>query len=347
MLNRLGILALVVAACLAFVGTAAAQQKLEVGSTAPGLDIKKWYNGQGTTIQSGKVYLVEFWATWCGPCKKAIPHINELHNKYAEKGLVVIGISDEDAGVVEPFLQAQGSRMSYLVALDRDKATGRAWMQAAGVKGIPAAFIVDRSGKVVYIGNPHDPEFDRVIKLTLAGRYDPKKEKAAKPAIEAAERAARLRNWRQAYKHFDDVIAMDRAVFANIVLRKFEMMLAEEKNKDAAYAYIKEQIAEYASDPGALGLIAHDIVANPKYGAEDRDLDVAMLAATAMTASAGDKSPEALATTALVLHARGQVDEAVERQMEAWMIAPPAEKSEYRRVLDRYRSGAERAKAAR
>lgn len=346
MMNRLGLLGVVVAALFAFTGVAKAQEKLEVGNTAPGLDIKKWLNGDAVTIEKGSTYVVEFWATWCGPCKKSIPHLNDLHNRFAEKGLVIIGVSDEAPDVVESFVEAQGSRMSYHVAVDRQKATSRAWMQAAGQKGIPCAFIVDKNSKVVFIGHPLDPEFERAVKLTLKGRFDPKKEKTVRPALEAADKAARLKNWRQAYKHFDDVIAIDRSVFSNIALRKFEMMLADEKNKDAAYAYAKAQIKEYEADSEALAMFAKDIASNPRYSAEERDLDVALAAANAMVATAGDKSPEALATLALVLSARGEHEQAVERQMEAWMIAPAAEKAEYRRLLDKYRSTTEKAKAS-
>jgi len=345
MLNRIALLGLVMIACLGL-GSAAMAQTLEVGRAAPGLDIKKWFNGSETTIAPGKVHIIEFWSTTNGGSRKAIPHLNDLHKRYAEKGLVIIGITDESVEAVDTFMRAQGSRMSYLVGVDRNKSTSRAWVQAAELKGPPASFVVDRSGRVVFIGTALHPEFDRAVTLTLAGRYDPKKEKAARPALEAAERAGKLRNWRQAYKHFDDVVAIDRAIFWHVMLRKFEMMLAEEQNREAAYAYLKQQMEEYAQDTEVLGAIARDIAANPKYTAEQRDLDVAMAAATAMAQSAGGKSAESLSTMALVLNARGEHAEAVEKQMEAWMIATPEDKAEYRRILDRYRAATERAKAS-
>ncbi len=65
---------------------------------------------------------------------------------YGDQGLIVIGISDEDTDTVRPFVQQQGDRMDYTVATDRRKATTRAWFNAAGLKGIPAAFIVGRNG---------------------------------------------------------------------------------------------------------------------------------------------------------------------------------------------------------
>jgi len=342
-LSRLGALA---ALCLAVAGSAHAQSKLEVGSNAPGLDVKKWFNGDSTTIQEGKTYVIEFWATWCGPCKKSIPHLNELHKKFASKGLVIIGVSDESSDTISGFLSQQGDRMSYLVAADREKGTSRAWMQAAGKNGIPCAFVVDRNSKVVYIGHPLEAEFERVVTLTLSGRYDPKKEAAAKPVIEAGERAAKVKNWKQAYSHLDKVIETDPGMFTEVARRRFEIMLNEEKDTAGAYAYTKALTELYSSDSEALQVFAKDITLNPKY--EERNMEVAAAIAEKALQVAGPSDPEALATAALVQFHSGNVNEAIERQMQAWMIASPAEKSEYRRVLDNYRSAAERtAKSSR
>lgn len=337
------LLGAVAAACVVAVSSAA---NLEVGSTAPSLDVKKWINGEATTIKPGQTYIVEFWATWCGPCKKSIPHLNELHQKFASKGLTIIGMSDETVDTVSSFVSAKGDQMSYLIGVDRDKATYRAWMDAAGQKGIPCAFVVDKTGKIVFIGHPLDDSFERVVKATLSGRFDPKKEKAAQPKIEAAERAAKVKNFNQAYKHFDEVVALDPAVFVDVAHRKFEMMLSEEGNVPKAYECAKQIMTVYSSDPGMLAAMAEDITTNPKYTPEQRNLDVAMEFAQAAKRSAGETHPEALAVLALVQFHKGQVNEAIENQMQAWMIASPAEKAEFKRVLDNYRAS-DKAKASR
>lgn len=333
----------VAALCVAAVASAGT---LEVGNTAPALDVKKWINGEGTTLQPGKTYVVEFWATWCAPCKKSIPHLNEMHQRLASKGLTIIGMSDETVDTVSSFVTAKGDQMAYLVGVDRDKNTYRAWMDAAGQKGIPCAFVVDRTGKIVYIGHPLDDSFERVVKATLAGRFDPKKEKAAQPKIEAAERAAKVKNFSQAYKHFDEVIAIDPAIFADVAGRKFEMMLADEGNTPKAYEYAKQIMTNYASDPVMLTAMAQDITTNPKYDTAQRNLDVAMEFAQAAHRVGGETNPSGLAVLALVQFNKGQVNEAIENQMQAWMIASPSEKAEFKRVLDNYRSN-DKAKANR
>jgi thiol-disulfide isomerase/thioredoxin len=108
----------------------------------------------------GKPAIVEFWATWCPPCRKSIPHLNELNKKYKDKGLVIIGISDEDQKTVETFRKS--TPMEYHVALDK-KGLG----QKFGVSGIPHAFVVGKDGKVIWEGHPMqltDAEIEKALK---------------------------------------------------------------------------------------------------------------------------------------------------------------------------------------
>jgi len=330
---------LVIAMCMVLASVAVAQQqKLEVGSAAPGLDVEHWINGDAVTIEQGRSYVLAFWATWCGPCKRAIPYLNDLHRRYRSRGLTVVGISDEAQATVERFVRREGDRMSYRVAVDRNKNTGRAWMQASGQNAIPVAYIVDRNSRVVYIGHPLDDEFDRVLRLVLTGRYDPQKEAAARPVLDAAERAVRVRNWRLAHRHFGEVIDSDPTVFVGVARRKYEVMVVEEDNREGAADFGQQLLRKYADDPEALRDLARDLVLNPKYS--ERDLDLALAYAEASIQKDGRKSPEALASMALVRFHRGEVEKAIETQLDAWMLAVEEDKAEYRRVLDNYRSSA-------
>jgi thiol-disulfide isomerase/thioredoxin len=144
------------------------EPKLEVGSVAPSIDSLEMV--QGELVSNPKVRVVEFWATWCGPCKQSIPHINALYQSQQGNGLEVIGVSDETRAKVEPFVRKQGSQMSYTVALDPGKKISSAYMVAAGKNGIPCAFVIGQNNKIVYIGHPMDPEFTNAVKLSLTGR---------------------------------------------------------------------------------------------------------------------------------------------------------------------------------
>jgi thiol-disulfide isomerase/thioredoxin len=97
---------------------------------------------------NGKPMLVEFWATWCPPCRKSIPHLNEIYSKYKAQGLEIVGITNEDEATVKKF-QNQVP-MNYNVAIN----TPESIYQQFGIQAIPTAFLVDKGGKIVWSGHP-------------------------------------------------------------------------------------------------------------------------------------------------------------------------------------------------
>jgi thiol-disulfide isomerase/thioredoxin len=159
--------------------TWAAESTLKVGDPAPKLQTGKWVQGDPVKgFQSGKAYIVEFWATWCGPCRASIPHVNELYNKFKDKGLVVIGQNcwERDESLVAPFVEKMGDKMTYRVALDDKSSNSKGamattWMAAAGRNGIPSAFLVDTKGRIAWIGHPMQLK-DQMIEDALAGKSE-------------------------------------------------------------------------------------------------------------------------------------------------------------------------------
>jgi len=93
--------------------------------------------------QRGKVVLLNFWATWCPPCRKEMPDLETLYQQFKDQGLVILAISDEDAGKVKPFIEQQ--RVTYPILLD----PGRKVNELFQIKGIPKTFVYDRNGKLV------------------------------------------------------------------------------------------------------------------------------------------------------------------------------------------------------
>ncbi len=111
---------------------------------APDLVVEKWLSEEPE--RKGKFVLIDFWATWCGPCRKAIPELNSFHKKFGDR-LVVIGISDEKPEKVEGF---SNPKVEYFSAIDTQARTKK----EVGVTGIPHVMIIDPQGIVRWEGYP-------------------------------------------------------------------------------------------------------------------------------------------------------------------------------------------------
>jgi thiol-disulfide isomerase/thioredoxin len=150
----------------------------ELGDPAAELKIATWVKGESVAMSADpkNIYVVEFWATWCPPCRTSIPHLTEMQKHFKDKNVTIIGITDENQAVVSPFVKSMGAKMDYPVAIDEDGETAKGYMQAYGVNGIPHAFIV-REKKVIWHGHPMDG-LDKTLEDVIAGKYDVAKAKA-------------------------------------------------------------------------------------------------------------------------------------------------------------------------
>lgn len=148
--------------------TAAAEPALRAATSQPSAawELK---DVDGKLVKSsdfaGKVVILDFWATWCGPCRMEIPGFIELQKQYADKGLVVVGVSlDQDgASVVKNFMEKTG--VNYPVVLGDEKIVNA----FGGVEGIPTTFVIDRDGKIIrkHVGYTAKAEFEAEIKPLL------------------------------------------------------------------------------------------------------------------------------------------------------------------------------------
>ena len=182
-------LSLVSAVTLGVLATAALAAK--VGDPAAPLAIKEWVKGQPINVTDGKaVYVVEFWATWCPPCRTSIPHLTKLQKEFKDKGVVFIGISDETPEKVKPFVTEMGDKMEYTVAIDDGRKSNEGYMKAFDQNGIPHAFIVGKDGKVIWQGHPM-AGLDKALEQIAAGTYD------VKAAIKADERRATIAEYQK------------------------------------------------------------------------------------------------------------------------------------------------------
>ncbi|MEO0631580.1 MAG: TlpA disulfide reductase family protein, partial [Planctomycetota bacterium] len=115
------------------------------GDDAPALKVANYVKGAPISeFEEGTAYLVDFWATWCGPCIAAMPHLTELQAKYEGDNFELIGVSiwerqqgDELIDHVTQWVEARDERMGYTVAIDDNGAMAESWMMTSGQRGIP------------------------------------------------------------------------------------------------------------------------------------------------------------------------------------------------------------------
>jgi thiol-disulfide isomerase/thioredoxin len=136
-----------------------------VGMSAPEIAAKDWLNTElppSLSSLRGKLVLVDFWATWCGPCIASIPHLNELQNKYASQGFTILGFTEQNRAGIEAFLKR--TPMVYAIGLE-----GNDTFDRYGVSGIPRAFLVNETGKIIWEGSSEDKALDAAIASALKG----------------------------------------------------------------------------------------------------------------------------------------------------------------------------------
>ena len=145
---------------------------LKMGDAPPEFKVTQWYKGGPVTIEADKTYIVECWATWCGPCVAAFPHLSEVAKVNKDK-VTIIGVNvweRKTAEEVKKFVEDQGDKMSYNVAADGDNVIAMNWLKAAGQNGIPCAFVVSK-GKIMWIGHPASLKQETLDSI-IAGTFD-------------------------------------------------------------------------------------------------------------------------------------------------------------------------------
>jgi thiol-disulfide isomerase/thioredoxin len=317
-----------------------AKAKLGAGDKAPALSIAKWLKGSPVeSFESGKIYVVEFWATWCGPCRVSIPHLTELQKKYANNNVTIIGVSAEDEEkVVADFVSKQGDKMDYVVAWDREGATDKAYMAASGQQGIPTAFIVGKQGAIEWIGHPM--EMDEVLDQVVNGKWDSKayaeQQRVVQDLMKEFQKAARGGDVDKLVAVAKQGVEKAPKQAGRMVMIAFGQQVAAGKT-EAANAWAKELVAgTMKDDPMILNGLAWTMV-DPEAPMKGADLDTALSAAQRADELTQHKDPQVIDTLARVYFLKGDKAKAVELQTKAVELAPDEMKSELEKALKQYK----------
>lgn len=296
---------------------------LGIGDPAPPISISRWMTGEPVTgLEAGQVHVVEFWATWCGPCLSSMPHLSQLQTQYGEI-VRFIGVTREGEDVVERFLakdQSPGKTwkdvITYRLAIDQGSATNEAYMRAANQTGIPTAFIVGRDGVVEWIGHPMT--MDEPLARVVAGDWD------REAAIAEMQKAAKVReiqmrlgslvrsgNWDAALALVDEAEA-EMGSSPAILQTRLAILQRAGRTDEAAALQVKI-VEQMWDDANALNEIAWGIA----IGRGERDLKLALKAAERASELRNHADAAVLDTLARVHYELGDLSQAIEWQTKA------------------------------
>jgi thiol-disulfide isomerase/thioredoxin len=151
---------------------------INIGDPAPPLQADNWIKGSPVnSFEKGKIYVVEFWATWCRPCRAEMPHLSALARKYKDRvtviGIDILEMKATTFDQIKAFVDSMGQRMDYNVALSDSNYMEKNWFNAAGETGIPTSFIVNGEGRLAWIGHPC--YFEDALSKIVNGAWDIKK----------------------------------------------------------------------------------------------------------------------------------------------------------------------------
>ncbi len=296
---------------------------LGIGDPAPAIAIDQWVMGEAVEgFEDGQVYVVEFWATWCGPCLSSMPHLASLQEEYGDD-VHFIGVTREDDATVQGFLDREQSEgktwrdvITYRLALDAEGATNNAYMRAAGQNGIPTAFIVGTDGCVEWIGHPMT--MDEPLAMIRGGNWDrvaaiaefrsTQRVKEAMPELNALYRDAK----------YDDALAMLDNLEAELggssqITRLRLAVLQGAGRIEEAGVLQAQMVEEIWDDSSALNEFAWGIAS----GRGERNLELALKAAMRASELTDHEDASILDTLARAYFEQGNLEQAIEWQRKA------------------------------
>ncbi len=318
---------------------------LRAGDKAPEFKVETFVKGDAISeLKSDHLYVVEFWATWCGPCVAMMPHMSEMQSQHKDK-ITFIGVNvweereqytTDTLERVKKFVADQGDKMAYTVAYDggamfmADK-----WMKAAGRNGIPAAFLVDGTGTIQWIGHPI--ALDAVIPMVLDGSWSvtegPKMINEARKEFGAALEAYKNtfddgeRAWDAVCKKYPHFVNMSKGERYNA------LFVAGHEDKAYPIGRAMFEAGKAKKDSAKMMEVVVPLL-NPQVTVKNVDRELAMDVANAVYEVGDPKQPQRHVAMAQILYMLGDIDKANEHKGKALELAPAENRTSYANWFD-------------
>lgn len=271
-----------------------------------------------------------------------MPHLSQLQREHKAQGLTVIGVTSlSDSNpleAVKKMVADKGEVMGYTVAVDEKRETSAAWMEAAQQRGIPTSFLVDKAGKVAWIGHP--ASVDIPLAMVLEGAWDYEEGPALMKKISDDRRAIYMEaqgNPGKALKAIDSFEKKYPMLAGSMDGMRFSLMLTvpsmTEARAELGSKLVDKAIA--AKDAPGLNQIAWSLV-DPELDLEERHVDLAVRAAEAGSRLTEDSDPAILDTLARAYFWKGDLDKALAIQKKAVENAKGAMKESLEAAVAEY-----------
>ena len=270
-------------------------QTLKVGDPAPLIKVEKWVKGPPVQdFDPGHVYIIEFGATWCGPCRDAIPHLSALAKKYKDNATVISFFVGENRGgdsvgtayisKVERYVQKLGDIIAYSIAVDDLHETMRnTWLKAAQKYGLPTTFLVDQNRKIVWIGGGIEViKLDHYVDQLIHGTFDPmavlQEQEDWMMDHQELNNLINIADYKTALMKVDTLMKIypERKY---LIKKRFEVLRALEESMGYAYGWEivnKSLLVNDPYDAYILSDLSSSILKDFRYNEQDYDLVIAL-----------------------------------------------------------------------
>lgn len=307
---------------------------LAVGDRAPELDIAGWAKGPAITLGDGQVTIVVLWSTWSDQSVSALGYLTDLHDRTGAE-VRVLGVATFEPGqmgTLDPFVRGRGREIGFPVALDNKTSTYDAYCVASGSPGIPTAFVVDRRGRIAWIGHPFDG-LDDVLEQVRAGSWDIEAARAqflrrarvkerTMPMLESVTQALEQGEVERALDLYDQIIAIEPTINGTYAFQKFILLGYELARPADAVAYARTAFEGWlADDPEMCSSIAWALLEEPAFADQESARELALSLARRADTLRESRDASTLDTLARALWANDQHAEAIKAAERAVQLA--------------------------